>query len=217
MITHNSTSCNDLVNNEPFIGTKYLPPWKMKLVKEYFIKIKSNFVAGNKTGAEYFEKVCQNLKELLHLFAVNHIPREVIISLLNQDFKQIYGEESTNKNKTLLAENHIVQLMVEILETKGVVLNLSESHLTTFHEILQEVLKEQNERLNEASMSPSQVDSGNFSFNNIVLNNSFIAPKLVMPTGDTGYSLVLADAALEWFVSKRVLESKASFLKVTLQ
>ena len=189
----------------------------MKLVTEYFVRIKSNFVDENKTGAAYFEKVYKNLKELLHLFAVNHIPREVIISLLNQDFKQIYGEESTNKNKTLLAENHIVQLMVEILEKKGVELNLSESHLTIFYELLQEVLKEQNERLNEASLSPSQVDSGNFSFNNIVLNNSFIAPKLVMPTGDMGYSLVLADAALEWFVSKRVLESKASILKVTLQ
>ena len=96
-------------------------------------------------------------------------------------------------------------------------LDLSESHQTTFHELLQEVLREQNERLNEVSLSPSEVDFGNFSFRNIVLNNSYIAPKLVMPTGDMGYSLVLADAALEWFVSKRVLESKARIINVALQ
>ena len=189
----------------------------MKLVTEHFVRIKSNFVNGNKTGAAYFENVCINLKELLHLFAVNHIPREVIISFINQDFKQINGEESTNKNKTLFAENNIVHLMVEILEKKRVELDLSESHQTTFHDLLQEVLREQNERLNEASLSTSEVDFGNFSFHNIVLNNSYIAPKLVMPTGDTGYSLVLADAALEWFVSKRVLESKARIINVALQ
>ena len=191
----------------------------MKLVTEYFVRIKSNFLNENKTGAAYFEKVCKNLKELLHLFAVNHIPREVITSLLNQDFKKIYGEESTNKNKTLLAENHIVHLMVEILKKKWVEsqLELSESHQTTFHEILHEVLREQNERMNEAGLSPSEVDSGNFSVHNIVLNNSLIAPQLVMPTGDMGYSLVLADAALEWFVSKRVLETKASIINVALQ
>ena len=183
----------------------------MKLVTDYVAEIKSKFAEGITTGAAYFEKVCINFKVLLHFFSVNHIPKEVVISLLNQDFKRIYGEKSTgDRNKTLLAENHIVHLMMEILEKKRVELNLSEHQHSVFHELLQEVLNEQNKGLNEASLSPSKVDSGTIAFSNIVLNTSRPAPRLVMPPGDSGHSLVLADSALEWFLSKRVLQLKAS-------
>ena len=210
-MTYNSSSCNELVSREPFIETKYLPPWKMKLVTDYVAEIKSKFAEGITTGAAYFEKVCINFKVLLHFFSVNHIPKEVVISLLNQDFKRIYGEKSTvDRNKTLLAENHIVHLMIEILEKKRMELDLSEHQHSVFHELLQEVLKEQNKGLNEASLSPSKVDSGTIAFSNIVLNTSRPAPRLVMPPGDSGHSLVLADSALEWFLSKRVLQLKAS-------
>ena len=130
-MTYNSTSCKELVSLEPYIETKYLPPWKMKLVTDYVAEIKSKFGEGITTGAAYFEKVCKHLKVLLHFFSVNRIPKEVVFSLLNQDFKRIYGGESTvDKNKTLLAENHIVHLMIEILEKKRLELDLSESQHT---------------------------------------------------------------------------------------
>ena len=210
-MTYNSTSCKELVSLEPYIETKYLPPWKMKSVTDYVAEIKSKFGEGITTGAAYFEKVCKQLKVLLHFFSVNRIPKEVVFSLLNQDFKRIYGGESTvDKNKTLLAENHIVHLMIEILEKKR--LELSESQHSDFHQLLQEILKEQNKDLNESGLIPNDVDFGKIAVNNIVLNVSLPTPSLVMPSGDLGYSLDLADAALEWFLSKRVLQSKASQL-----
>ena len=212
-MTYNSTSCKELVSLEPYIETKYLPPWKMKLVTDYVAEIKSKFGERITTGAAYFEKVCKQLKVLLHFFSVNRIPKEVVFSSLNQDFKRIYGGESTSdKNKTLLAENHIVHLMIEILEKKRLELDLSESQHSEFHQLLQEILKEQNKDLNESGLTPNDVDFGKIAIHNIVLNVSHPAPRLVMPSGDLGYSLDLADTALEWFLSKRVLQSKASQL-----
>ena len=209
-ITHNSTSCDELIKSEPFIETKYLPPWKMNLVTDHFERIKSNFVNRNTSGVGNFETVFINFKELLHLFSVNHIPEEVVKSLLNQDFTSIYREEkeSTNKNKTLLVENHIIHLMIEILGKKKVELNLPEGQHTSYHKLLQDVLKEQNESLKGVGLTPKEVEPETVSSKNIFLNASYSVPKLVRPSGDLGYSFDLANAALEWFLSKRVLELK---------
>ena len=214
---HHTTTCEELVNKEPFIETKYFPPWKMKLVEDYFLDFKSNFTSGNVTGITYFERVCMSFKNLLNYFSLNHVPKDVISSLLNQKFKRILGEkESTHKNKTLLTENYIVRLMAEIMEKKRAEIELTESQHKLFQESLQEVAKQQNTSLNELGLSENQLDSGTIPNISLSLNSSVQVPRMSRPLDSDEYSVGEAEAAAEWFMSKRVLQLKVRSLETVL-
>ena len=106
--------------------------------------------------------------------------------------------------------------MAEIMEKKRAEIELTESQHKLFQESLQEVAKQQNTSLNELGLSENQLDSGTIPNISLSLNSNVQVPRMSRPLDSDEYSVGEAEAAAEWFMSKRVLQLKVRSLETVL-